>query len=145
MQLELLQREFPDVLIVDLFEFTYYRAHLSRPGDGRHYRCDRKSVGICQEMWNRAFGDSGWGSTPQPMSPEKCNATHFLTSGVPDRLGAQMSNYATLLIHSQRLGIIPFFPKRQKQILSAIFRFGQYIHFTKYSTNDMFTTVIFLY
>ena len=81
----------------------------------------------------------------QPMSPGKCNSTHFLTSGVPDRLGSQMSNYATLLIHSQRLEIIPFFPKRQKQILSAIFRFGQYIHTTKYSTNDMFTTVIFLY
>ena len=94
---------------------------------------------------HRAFGDSGWGSTPKPMSPGKCNLTHFLTSGVPDRLGAQMSNYATLLIHSQRLEIIPFFPKRQKQILSAIFRFGQYIHTTKYLTNDMFTTAIFLY
>ena len=145
MQMELLQREFPDVLIVDLYEFTYYRAHLSRPGDGRHYRCDRKSVGMCQEMWNRAFGDSGWGSTPQAMSPGKCNLTHFLTSGVPDRLGAQMSDYATLLIHSQRLAIMPFFPKRQKQMLSAIFRLGHYIHTTKYSTYDMFLTETFLY
>ena len=68
MQLELLKKEFPDVLIADLYELTSYRAHLSRPGDGRHYRCDRKNVDMCREMWNKAFGDSGWGSTPQPMS-----------------------------------------------------------------------------
>ena len=59
-QLELLRREFPDVQIVDLYDLTYNLAHLTKPGDGRHYRCDTKDATVCQEMWNRAFGDSGW-------------------------------------------------------------------------------------
>ena len=68
--------------------------------------------------------DPSCGSTPQQMKLEKCNETHFLTTWVPDRLGAQMSEYATLLIHSQRLRMIPFFQMREKQMLSAIFRWG---------------------
>ena len=52
----------------------------------------------------------------------KCSTTSFLTVGVAGRLGNQISEYATLLSHSKRLEMIPFIPKHQKQMLSAIFR-----------------------
>ena len=54
----------------------------------------------------------------------KCNTTSFLTVGVGGRLGNQMGEYATLLSHSLRLKMIPFIPKHQKIMLSAIFRWG---------------------
>ena len=62
-QLELLWREFPDVRIADLYELTYNRAHLSRPGDGRHYRCAGEDAAVCEEMWYQSFGYSGWASS----------------------------------------------------------------------------------
>jgi len=37
-QKELIEKEFPDVLFADVYNFTRSRGHLSRPGDGRHYQ-----------------------------------------------------------------------------------------------------------
>ena len=61
-------------------------------------------------------------SATRETQTRQCNTTSFLTVGVGGRLGNQMGEYATLLSHSLRLKMIPFIPKHQKKMLSAIFR-----------------------
>ena len=51
-QMGLLRSEFPDVLIVDLYDLTFNGAHYAKPGDGRHYNAE-----MCRKMWHLAFGD----------------------------------------------------------------------------------------
>ena len=63
-------------------------------------------------------------SATRETQTRQCNTTSFLTVGVGGRLGNQMGEYATLLSHSLRLKMIPFIPKHQKKMLSAIFRWG---------------------
>ena len=48
-QLKLLQLDFPNVLLINLYNLTYNRAHYSKPSDGSEPR-------VCHEMWNQAFG-----------------------------------------------------------------------------------------
>eukprot|EP00957_Ditylum_brightwellii_P211619 15366385-Ditylum_brightwellii.AAC.1 len=72
-QMNLIEREFPDVLFANIYDLTYSRAHHSRPGDGRHFCCKfnpkdintkcSEGADVCGEMWHDAFGDSGWAMT----------------------------------------------------------------------------------
>ena len=52
----------------------------------------------------------------------KCSKRRFITVQDIGRLGNQMTEYASLLSHSRRLGMTPFIGSHMQEKLSAIFR-----------------------